>query len=74
MNIATPIAEACPFNRSELKVVQLLANGALAKDAAYLMGVTIWTVNNYTQEAKMKVKAKTIGHLVAISLRQRWIE
>ncbi|MFP5078291.1 helix-turn-helix transcriptional regulator [Rhizobium sp. YIM 134829] len=74
MNIASPITRPCPFTRTEHKIVQLIANGVHTKDAAFMLGLSIHTVNDYVQDAKRKARATGRDHLVAISIRSKWIE
>lgn len=64
----------CPLTQSEHKIVQLLANGRQAKEIAHVLALKLHTINDYIQDAKRKAGASTRDELVAISLRQRWIE
>lgn len=64
----------CPFNRTEAKIVQLMANGMQAKDTAAVLGIALHTVNNATQTAKTKARATSRANLVAISLRHGWVD
>lgn len=57
----------------ELQVVECLSHGLGTSGAADVLFKSIHTVKSQVQSAKYKTAAKTVPHLIAICLREGWI-
>lgn len=50
-------------------VLQLSADGLMAKQIAHKLGLSVRTIEMYSYNLRHKLKAKNISHAVAIGLR-----
>lgn len=69
------ISETCPLNERELNILQQLANGLSAKEAARLTGISYHTVNNVL--ALIKVRCRYQGNVTGLAVkavRAGWIQ
>lgn len=69
-------AQNCPLTDKEQNIVQLLANGKGPKQIAHDMGVVENTVNKHIFTAKIGagIRGKSVAHLVAVSIRNGWVQ
>lgn len=58
----------------EKELLQLIANGDTSKIASGKLGLSQHTVNSYMTTIRMKLKAKTGSHAVAVGIRKGLIE
>jgi DNA-binding NarL/FixJ family response regulator len=58
----------------EREVVRLLADAKSSREIALTLGISVKTVENHRANAMRKLGARSIGDLVRIAIRSRWIE
>lgn len=58
----------------EIECVKAIAGGLTAKQAAFKLETSIDQFNRLLERARFKTSAKTTTELVAISIRQGWIQ
>ncbi|KNY36076.1 hypothetical protein G3A56_16085 [Rhizobium oryzihabitans] len=65
--------ERIPTDR-EIECVQAIANGLTAKQASFKLDTSINLFNRLLERARLKTSAKTTAELVAIAMRNGWIQ
>lgn len=63
-----------PLTRQQVKVLQMLADGATSKLIARRLGYTVGTINNYVFYTLEMLGAANRTHAVAMALREGWIK
>ena len=63
-----------PITRRETIAVALASDGLPTKAIAYQMGVTVSTATHHLRNARLKMQAANIQHLVALAMRQGLIQ
>lgn len=58
----------------EREVVRLLADAKTSREVASSLGISVKTVENHRANAMRKLGARSIGDLVRIAIRSRWID
>lgn len=66
--------QRCPLTSRRLKVIEQLATGAPAKLIATRLDTSIGSVQMHVQHALEKVKAGNAAGLVALAIREGWME
>lgn len=64
----------CPLTQKQLKVVEQLSTGAPAKLIADRLGTSIGSVQMHVQHALIKSRAGNAAGLVALAIREGWVE
>lgn len=67
-------APKCPLTTREIEIVRHLAEGRTAKDIGKKIGLTHFSINERIKTARRVVGAHNTPHLMAMALRQGWIE
>ncbi len=57
-----------------MQVIRLLANGSTTTEAAENLGIKPVTVDKRTRDARLKLDANNITHLVAICFRNQLLK
>lgn len=57
------------ITQREIQVIKLLANGLTATEAAKELNIAAVTVDKRTRDARLKLDANNIAHLIAICFR-----
>lgn len=70
----TTALKECPLTQRQLKVVEQLSTGAPAKLIAGRLGTSVGSVQMHIQHALEKAKAGNAAGLVALALREGWME
>ena len=63
-----------PITRRETIAVALSSDGLPTKAIAYEMGISVSTATDHLRNARLKLQAKNIQHLVALAMRQGLIQ
>ena len=68
--------EGCPFSLSNQQkaVLSLAAQGLTAREIARRLSLSVWTVRHYSQEAYIRLGARSQAHAVAIALSHKLID
>lgn len=74
MSIHQPHIIGCPFRESELKLLEELATGTMVKQAAHVLGRSEWTINRQISDMKRVSGKQTTAGIVAMAIRQGWIQ
>lgn len=62
-----------PLTQRQAELTGLLAQGMSAKEIAGQLGIAVTTAQTTLQQARERVGAKTVAHLVAISISRGFI-
>lgn len=62
------------LTRKQIKVVELLANGLTAPQAAAELGIAHETARKHTDLARKKLGVHTNTHLCCIAISEGWIQ
>ncbi|OHV24921.1 response regulator transcription factor [Rhizobium sp. RMa-01] len=66
---------ACPLKKSEVEIIQALANGRQLKQIARETGAPISTIHSSMQRVRERIGAgDTTASLVAHAMRKGWIQ
>jgi len=66
---------ACPLKKSEIEIIQALANGRQLKQIASASGAPVSTVHSAIQRLRERIGAgDTTASLVAHAMRKGWIQ
>ncbi|MBX5020402.1 helix-turn-helix transcriptional regulator [Rhizobium lentis] len=66
---------ACPLKKSEIEIIQALANGQQLKQIARDTGAPISTIHSAMQRVRDRIGAgDTTASLVAHAMRKGWIQ
>lgn len=66
--------EAQTLTPRQAQVVELHAQGMTGKEVARELGVAVGTAQNILAQARERIGAKTVAHLVAISISKGFIQ
>lgn len=58
----------------EIACIQAIANGMTAKQAAFNLDKTVHQFSRLLDRARLRTSAKTTPELVAISVRNGWVQ
>jgi len=64
----------CPIKEHELETVRLMADGKTADEIAKIAGLTKWAIQRRIGRMLVETGAVNSTNLVAISLRNKWVQ
>lgn len=71
MMLSPPLAKG-PTPRQRA-VVQALCDGLTLREAAKAMGISHETARTHAEDFRRRVRARSIGHGIAIGFREGWL-
>jgi DNA-binding NarL/FixJ family response regulator len=58
----------------EMEIVKLVADGKTYREIAYILGLSIKTIDCYSQRIKLKTQCYSVALLVRFAIKNGWVE
>lgn len=58
----------------EMEIVKLVADGKTYREIAHILGLSVKTVDCYSQRIKLKTQCHSVALLVRLAIKNGWVE
>jgi len=65
---------AAPLTTRELEIIKLVADGKSYREIAIILGLSVKTIDCYSQRIKMKTQCYSVALLVRWAIKNGWVE
>ena len=69
-----PTATLARLTAREMEIVKLVADGKTYRDIAGILGLSVKTIDCYSQRIKMKTQCYSVALLVRFAIKNGWVE
>jgi DNA-binding NarL/FixJ family response regulator len=70
----SPNETRAPLTTREMEIVKLVADGKTYREIAQILGLSVKTIDCYSQRIKLKTQCYSVALLVRLAIKNGWVD